>query len=69
MKIVISDFFLFLSFLLAEKLATLVSEAGFEIVENHYVIKETVNKKEGFRASRVFIQGKFRKTEVEIKSQ
>ena len=33
--------------------------AGFEVVENSYVQKETVNLKEGVSAPRVFIQGRF----------
>ena len=44
-----------------EKLAELVQEAGFKVVENGYVQKETVNVKEGISAPRVFIQGRFLK--------
>lgn len=47
--------------LCTEKLAELVKEAGFEVMENSYVQKETVNLKEGISAPRVFIQGRFRK--------
>lgn len=46
-------------FSLTEKLRELVSEAGFEVVENSYVHRETVNRKEGLSVTRVFVQGKF----------
>ena len=44
-----------------ESLAELVREVGFEVIEDSYVQKETVNVKEGIAAPRVFIQGKFLK--------
>jgi methyltransferase-like protein 6 len=47
--------------MITEKLAELVQGAGFEVVENGYVQKETVNVKEGISAPRVFIQGRFLK--------
>jgi methyltransferase-like protein 6 len=34
---------------------------GYEVVENEYIERETVNHKEGIVAKRIFIQGKFRK--------
>ncbi|XP_071811838.1 tRNA N(3)-cytidine methyltransferase METTL6-like [Apostichopus japonicus] len=40
-------------------LAKLFSDAGFEVVANEYVLRETVNKKEGLCVPRVFVQGKF----------
>jgi methyltransferase-like protein 6 len=55
--------------LFTEKLAELVQGAGFEVVENGYVQKETVNVKEGISAPRVFIQGRFLKPPDQIKLQ
>ena len=48
-----------LSHLNPEKLAELVTEAGFEIIENRYIRKETVNYKEDLSVPRVFVQGRF----------
>ncbi|XP_001379965.1 tRNA N(3)-methylcytidine methyltransferase METTL6 isoform X1 [Monodelphis domestica] len=42
-------------------LAQLFQAAGFEEVVNEYVLRETVNKKEGLCVPRVFLQSKFRK--------
>lgn len=42
-----------------EKLANLFTDAGFECVVNEYVMRETVNKKEGLCVPRVFLQSKF----------
>ncbi|XP_077977996.1 tRNA N(3)-cytidine methyltransferase METTL6-like [Glandiceps talaboti] len=42
-----------------EKLCKLFTDAGFDVVINEYVLRETVNKKEGLCVPRVFIQGKF----------
>jgi len=42
-----------------QKLAELVTEAGFEIIENRYIRKETVNRKEDLCVPRVFVQGRF----------
>ncbi|KAM6223854.1 tRNA N(3)-cytidine methyltransferase METTL6 [Rhynchocyon petersi] len=44
-----------------EFLAQLFSNTGYEEVVNEYVFRETVNKKEGLRVPRVFLQSKFRK--------
>ncbi|GFS95631.1 tRNA N(3)-methylcytidine methyltransferase METTL6 [Nephila pilipes] len=44
-----------------EYLEKLITEAGFEIVENKYVSRETVNHKESICVPRVYIQGKFSK--------
>uniref|UniRef100_A0A3P9MG07 tRNA N(3)-cytidine methyltransferase n=1 Tax=Oryzias latipes TaxID=8090 RepID=A0A3P9MG07_ORYLA len=44
-----------------EHLAQLFKEAGFVSVVNDYVLRETVNKKEGLCVQRVFLQGKFTK--------
>ena len=42
-----------------EKLAEVFTSAGFEVVENHYVQRMTVNHKEAISAERIFIQGRF----------
>ncbi|KAL0984846.1 hypothetical protein UPYG_G00149090 [Umbra pygmaea] len=44
-----------------ECLADLFNGAGFENVTNDYVLRETVNKKEGLCVTRVFLQSKFRR--------
>jgi len=44
-----------------ECLEGLVRECGFEVVENRYVHRRTVNKKEGVDVPRIFVQGKFKK--------
>ncbi|XP_010883596.2 tRNA N(3)-methylcytidine methyltransferase METTL6 [Esox lucius] len=44
-----------------ELLADLFKVAGFESVTNDYVLRETVNKKEGLCVPRVFLQSKFRR--------
>ncbi|XP_063054583.1 tRNA N(3)-methylcytidine methyltransferase METTL6 [Engraulis encrasicolus] len=44
-----------------EMLASLFQDAGFESVVNEYVLRETVNKKEGLCVPRVFLQSKFRR--------
>ncbi|XP_055468290.1 tRNA N(3)-methylcytidine methyltransferase METTL6 [Psammomys obesus] len=44
-----------------EFLAQLFVDAGYEEVVNEYVFRETVNKKEGLRVPRVFLQSKFQK--------
>ena len=44
-----------------EKVALLAEEAGFEVLENGYVQKETVNHKENICAPRIFVQAKLRK--------
>ncbi|XP_072535001.1 tRNA N(3)-methylcytidine methyltransferase METTL6 [Salminus brasiliensis] len=46
-----------------EHLASLFHQAGFQSLVNEYVLRETVNKKEGLCVPRVFLQSKFRKTE------
>jgi len=43
------------------ELERLVLGAGFEIVSNEYIYRETVNKKEEVHVPRVFLQGKYRK--------
>ena len=42
-----------------EKLAEICSAAGYEIAENRYVTKQTVNHKEALCVPRIFIQGRF----------
>ncbi|XP_028326215.1 tRNA N(3)-cytidine methyltransferase METTL6 [Gouania willdenowi] len=44
-----------------EFLAELFEETGFQSVINEYVLRETVNKKEGLSVPRVFLQSKFTK--------
>ncbi|KAJ8290834.1 hypothetical protein GJAV_G00018130 [Gymnothorax javanicus] len=44
-----------------ELLAELFSGTGFQTLVNEYVMRETVNKKEGLCVARVFLQSKFRK--------
>lgn len=44
-----------------ELLAKLFHDAGFETLANEYVLRETVNKKEGLCVPRVFLQSKFRR--------
>uniref|UniRef100_A0A673X0J9 tRNA N(3)-cytidine methyltransferase n=1 Tax=Salmo trutta TaxID=8032 RepID=A0A673X0J9_SALTR len=45
----------------SELLADLFRVVGFESVTNEYVLRETVNKKEGLCVPRVFLQSKFRR--------
>ncbi|XP_004603991.2 tRNA N(3)-methylcytidine methyltransferase METTL6 isoform X1 [Sorex araneus] len=49
-------------FFTTEFLARLFTDAGYEEVVNEYVLRETVNKKEGLCVPRVFLQSKFQKT-------
>ncbi|KAK1794958.1 hypothetical protein P4O66_010152 [Electrophorus voltai] len=44
-----------------EYLANLFHQAGFHTLVNEYVLRETVNKREGLCVPRVFLQGKFQK--------
>ncbi|XP_037310001.2 tRNA N(3)-methylcytidine methyltransferase METTL6 [Pungitius pungitius] len=44
-----------------ELLAELFADAGLQALSNEYVLRETVNKKEGLRVPRVFLQSKFTK--------
>ncbi|XP_012692944.2 tRNA N(3)-methylcytidine methyltransferase METTL6 [Clupea harengus] len=44
-----------------ELLTKLFHDAGFESMVNDYVLRETVNKKEGLCVPRVFLQSKFRR--------
>ncbi|XP_060778340.1 tRNA N(3)-methylcytidine methyltransferase METTL6-like isoform X3 [Neoarius graeffei] len=46
-----------------EYLANLFQQAGFQTLVNEYVLRETVNKKEGLCVPRVFLQSKYRKLE------
>lgn len=46
-----------------EFLAELFEKTGFKCVANDYVLRETVNKKEGLCVPRVFLQSKFMKPE------
>lgn len=40
---------------------TLAREAGYNILENKYVERRTVNKKENVDVPRIFVQGRFLK--------
>ncbi|XP_038077022.1 tRNA N(3)-methylcytidine methyltransferase METTL6-like [Patiria miniata] len=42
-----------------EYLSKLFTDVGFDVASNEYVLRETVNKKEGLCVPRVFVQGKF----------
>lgn len=44
-----------------QALGKLFTDAGYKVVSNEYVCRETVNKKEGICVPRIFVQGKFRK--------
>ncbi|KAG7173402.1 tRNA N(3)-methylcytidine methyltransferase METTL6-like [Homarus americanus] len=44
-----------------EELRQLFEGSGFVVSSNHYVSRQTVNKKEGINARRIFIQAKFMK--------
>uniref|UniRef100_A0A3B4EC15 tRNA N(3)-cytidine methyltransferase n=1 Tax=Pygocentrus nattereri TaxID=42514 RepID=A0A3B4EC15_PYGNA len=46
-----------------EYLASLFHQGGFQTLVNEYVLRETVNKKEGLCVPRVFLQSKFCKCE------
>ena len=44
-----------------DKLAELFTTAGYGVIENKYIHKETTNIKEGICVPRVFVQGRYRK--------
>ncbi|KAI9189572.1 hypothetical protein H9P43_001005 [Blastocladiella emersonii ATCC 22665] len=44
-----------------EILASLFTRHGFAVSSNQYVVKETVNRKEGARMDRIFVQARFTK--------
>ncbi|XP_044311512.1 tRNA N(3)-methylcytidine methyltransferase METTL6 isoform X1 [Varanus komodoensis] len=52
-------------FFAADFLAELFLSEGYEQVVNEYVLRETVNKKEGLCVPRVFLQSKFQKPQKE----
>lgn len=57
-----TSFFFFRSYYFTEEeLASLFTEAGFEILMNTYVQRRTVNFKKGIDVPRIFVQGKYRK--------
>ena len=45
----------------AELMSKLVTDSGYEVVSNDYVMRETTNKKDGVTVPRVFLQGKYKK--------
>ena len=47
------------TWLVPECLQSLAEDAGFKAVESQYVHRDTVNKKEGLRVPRIFVQAKF----------
>ena len=47
---------------LVDKVSELFTAAGYHIVDNKYIHKETTNIKEGICVPRVFLQGKFTKS-------
>ena len=47
------------TWLVPECLQSLAEDAGFEAVQSQYVHRDTVNKKEGLRVPRIFVQAKF----------
>lgn len=51
---------------LIDQTANLFTENGFKLVENSYVQRQTVNKKEDITAERIFLQGKFEKLSKHI---
>ncbi|XP_067857000.1 tRNA N(3)-methylcytidine methyltransferase METTL6 isoform X2 [Heptranchias perlo] len=48
-----------------EYMAQLLMAAGYEVLVNEYVFRETVNRKEGLCVPRVFLQCKFKKSKRE----
>lgn len=42
-----------------EKLAELCTFAGYEMSENRYIQRQTVNHKDSISVERIFIQGRF----------
>ncbi|XP_033836861.1 tRNA N(3)-methylcytidine methyltransferase METTL6 [Periophthalmus magnuspinnatus] len=51
-----------------EFLAELFESAGFQFITNDYVLRKTVNKKEGLCVPRVFLQSKFTKNSLALTS-
>lgn len=47
--------------LISDFLGKLFDEAGLQTVTNDYVLRETVNRREGLCVPRVFLQSKFTK--------
>lgn len=60
-SILIPAFFIYPLHPFPEFLAELCAEAGLQPVTNDYVLRETVNRKEGLCVPRVFLQSKFSK--------
>jgi len=54
---------------ISEKLSELATPAGFEVLENRYVQKQTVNLKEGISAPRIFLQAKLRRKRATSNTQ
>ena len=48
-------------FFTLEELEGLVTDAGMNVIENTFVVRRTVNKKEKVDVPRNFVQGKFKK--------
>ena len=56
-----SNLHFYLCLEITDLLSDLFSKAGFDVVVNEYVHRQTVNKKEGISVPRVFVQSKFSK--------
>ena len=48
-----------------EKLAEVCRSAGFQVAENRYIQRETVNHKDSISVERIFVQGRFVKPNSE----
>ncbi len=44
-----------------DELTDLLKRSSFQVLTNEYIIRRTINKKEGIDAKRIFIQAKCRK--------
>ena len=49
---------------IAEEIAELFTASGYEVVENHYIQRKTINRKETIAVERIFVQGKFKKVQI-----
>lgn len=57
-------FYLFFSSFFSDTTKRLFESCCFDVLQNTYVFKRTVNKKEEIDVPRVFVQGKFKKTAI-----
>lgn len=49
-------------FFFSEYIKNKILDAGFKVIENNYVSRKTVNIKENISVPRVYIQGKYQKS-------